>query len=321
MANGTEAHIGYCGRYQRINMKPTLAVVVSAYNEEKTLARCLTSIGFADEIIVVDNESQDTTAAIAKKFTQKLYSQKNILMLNTNKNYGFGKATADWILNLDADEEIPRDLAKEIQELIKSNPKENGFWIKRKNIIFGKWVTHGLWWPDRQIRLFRRGKGKFPAVHIHEYIAIDGQIGELSAPYTHYNYESVAQYLRTIDRASTSEAISLKDMNHQLVWYDAIRFPLSDFLKIYFAQSGYKDGLHGLVLALFQAFYSFTVFAKYWEMQKFPERDLAPGAVVGELTRGGKEANYWMLSTRINETRNMFTKIRLKVARKFTGVS
>src|SRR3990172_4504796 len=161
-------------------MKQTLSVVVSAYNEEKSLGRCLASVGFADEIIVVDNQSQDKTVEVAKKFTKKIYSQKNILMLNTNKNYGFGKATGDWILNLDADEEIPKDLAQEIKTIIQTKPKYAGYWIRRKNIIFGKWVTHGLWWPDKQIRLFRRGKGKFACVHIHEYVSIEGQVGELA---------------------------------------------------------------------------------------------------------------------------------------------
>lgn len=297
-------------------MKQKISVVVSAYNEEEALGRCLSSVsGLADEIIVVDNQSQDRTVEVAKKFTDHVYSQKNILMLNTNKNYGFGKATGDWILNLDADEEIPKDTAREILSVIKSDPKENGFWIKRKNIIFGKWITHGLWWPDKQIRLFRRNKGKFPCLHIHEYIAIDGQIGELEAPYTHYNYETVAAYLRTIDRASTSEALSLKEMNHQLIWYDAIRFPLSDFLKIYFAQSGYMDGLHGLVLALFQAFYSFTVFAKYWEMNKFEEREISPTAVTSELTRAGRESKYWIATMMIKNAGHTLDTLLWKIRR------
>ncbi len=299
-------------------MKQTLSIVVSAYNEESALGRCLESVRqLADEIIVVDNQSSDKTADIAKKYTKNVYSRKNILMLNTNKNFGFEKATGDWILNLDADEEIPKELAKEILEIIKSNPTENGFWIKRKNIIFGKWITHGLWWPDKQIRLFRRGKGKFLCVHIHEYIAVEGQVGELTRPYTHYNYESVDEYLRAIDRTSSSEALTLKEMDHQLVWYDAIRFPVSDFLKIYFAQQGYKDGLHGLVLALFQAFYSFAAFAKFWEMQKFPEREVSPDAVMRELTDQGKDTRYWMLSTRMKESHSPFTKLVWKLQRKF----
>ena len=297
-------------------MKSKLSVVVSAYNEQHSLGRCLSSVPFADEIIVVDNESHDSTVEIAKRFTNKIYSQKNILMLNTNKNYGFDKATGDWILNLDADEEIPKELSKEIQAIIRSNPKENGYWIKRKNIIFGRWITHGLWWPDKQTRLFRRGKGKFACVHIHEYVSVDGQVGELDNPYLHYNYETVHQYLTKIDRASTSEAISLKDMDHQLVWYDAIRFPLSDFLKIYFAQGGYKDGLHGLVLALFQAFYSFTVFTKYWEMHAFPQRDLAPDSVMNEIARGGNDVKYWIYTTKLGQTHNIFNKILWKLKRK-----
>jgi glycosyltransferase involved in cell wall biosynthesis len=298
-------------------MKQTISVVVSAYNEEAALGRCLSSVSFADEIIVVDNSSLDKTAQIARKFTKNVFKQPNLLMLNINKNYGFSKAKSDWILNLDADEEVPPDLAREILSQVAGNPPENGFWIKRKNIIFGKWITHGLWWPDKQIRLLRRVKGKFPCVHIHEYIAVEGQVGELSAPYLHYNYETVHQYLTKIDRASTSEALSLGDMQYQLAWYDAIRFPLSDFLKIYFAQQGYKDGLHGLVLALFQAFYSFTVFAKFWEMEKFSERDLSPQAVIDELRHAEKDTKYWMFTTQIAETNNIFNKILWKLRRKF----
>ncbi len=296
-------------------MKKTLSVVVSAYNEEQSLARCLSSVSFADEIVVIDNQSQDKTAEIAKKFTGRVYSQKNILMLNTNKNFGFGRATGDWILNLDADEEVPKELAGEIRSVIDADPKENGFWIPRKNIIFGKWITHGLWWPDRQLRLFRRGKGKFPCVHIHEYVAVEGQVGELATPYTHYNYESVNEYLQAITRASSSEALSLEQMHHQFVWYDAIRFPLSDFLKIYFAQEGYKDGLHGLVLALFQAFYSFAVFVKFWEMQKFPARDIAPAALTDELVRSGKESSYWLSTMRLKESKNFVEKLLWKIKR------
>ena len=301
-------------------MKKTLTVVISAFNEEHTLERCLKSAAFADEIVVVDNGSGDMTVSIAKKFTDKVYTRQNQLMLNINKNYGFEKATGDWILNLDADEEVPVVLAKEIQAIVKKNPREDGFWIKRKNFSFGKWIQHGLWWPDRQIRLFRRGKGQFPCTHIHEYIKVDGGVGELGEPYLHYNYESVHQYLTKIDRASSSEAIFLAETKYQLAWFDAIRFPASDFLKIYFAQRGYKDGLHGLVLSLFQSFYSFCVFAKAWEMQGFPQRDIQPEAALRELERNGKDARYWMLTAKIAETKNYFSKLVNTIERKLNRI-
>jgi (heptosyl)LPS beta-1,4-glucosyltransferase len=301
-------------------MKQTISVVISAFNEELTLGRCLKSAAFAEEIVVVDNDSSDKTVSIARKFTDKIYSRQNQLMLNINKNYGFDKATSDWILNLDADEEVPVALANEIQVVIKKNPKDDGFWIKRKNYSFGKWIQHGLWWPDRQIRLFRRGKGQFPCTHIHEYIKIDGQIGELTEPYLHYNYETIHQYLTKIDRASSSEAIFLKETKYQLAWYDAIRFPVSDFLKIFFAEGGYKDGLHGLVLSLFQSFYSFCVFAKAWEMNGFPQRDIQPEASIHEMERNGRDVRYWMLTTKIAEAKNYLSKLVATIERKLNRI-
>jgi len=302
-------------------MKPTLSVVISAYNEEKSIGRCLESVRqLADEIIVVDNESQDKTIEVAKKFTDKIFSAPNKLMLNLNKNLGFSKASGDWILNLDADEEVTPALAKEIRTIIHSNPSQNGFWLKRKNYSFGMWIQHGLWWPDRQIRLFRRGFGQFPCVHIHEYIKVDGVVGELVEPYIHYNYETVHQYLIKIDRTSTSEALTLSELNYQLMWYDAIRFPVSDFIKIYFAQGGYKDGLHGLVLSLFQAFYSFCTFAKYWEMKNFEKRDIQLSEVSSELKSRKKEIRYWLLTGKMNQSRSPVTRLWFRIQRKCLSI-
>lgn len=298
-------------------MKQTLSVVVSAYNEEKTIARCLASVRqLADEIIVVDNMSLDGTVAEAKKYTKNILKRKNLLMLNTNKNVGFDKASCDWVLNLDADEVVPKELAEEIKRVMNGNPSENGFWIKRKNYSFGKWIQHGLWWPDKQIRLFRRTMGKFPCIHIHEYIEVDGKVGELVEPYIHYNYESIHQYLIKIDRTSTSEAITLTENKYRLAWYDAIRFPVSDFIKIYFAESGYKDGLHGLVLALFQAFYSFCTFAKKWEMEKFEDQEILLPEVTDELNNRGKEIAYWTLTASIKDSKNMVEHIINKIKRR-----
>ncbi len=301
-------------------MKPTLSIVISAYNEERSIERCLKSVSqLADEIIVVDNESQDKTVEVAKKYTKKVFSAPNQLMLNINKNFGFSKASGDWILNLDDDEEVTPVLAKEILSLIRSNPSKNGFWLKRKNFSFGKWIQHGLWWPDKQIRLFRRGRGQFPCVHIHEYVKVDGEVGELTEPYVHYNYETVHQYLTKIDRASTSEAITLSELNYQLMWHDAIRFPVSDFIKIYFAQGGYKDGLHGLVLSLFQAFYSFCTFAKYWEMKKFEQRDISLKEVSSELNNRKEEIRYWILTSKLTKS-SPIMKVFLRMKRKLISI-
>ena len=116
---------------------------------------------------------------------------------------------------------------------------------------------------------------------------------------------------------SESEVQKLIRTNYQWTWHDAIRFPVSDFVKVFFAQEGYKDGLHGLMLAMLQAFYSFVVFAKLWEQSKFEQKELTVGGIDGELQRNHREIRYWVLSEQIKETRSIIEKIRLKLLRRY----
>lgn len=304
-----------------------ISVVISAWNEEAKIERTLSSVAWADEIVFVDSGSTDKTAAIAGKYTKNIFRRPNNPMLNVNKNFGFTKATGDWILCLDADEIVPPELSNEIKEKILSpkssilSPNVVGFWIPRKNIIFGKWIQHGLWWPDRQLRLFVRGKGKFPESHVHEYVAVDGETADLVHPMLHYNYETVSQYLRKLDTIYTeNEVANLLATRYQLAWYDAIRFPVSDFLKVYFAQDGYKDGLHGLVLALLQAFYSLVVFAKLWEKRGFDEQIVDLVQVEKELFTASKQKTYWLASKKMEQTTNIIHKLWLRLVRKYVSL-
>lgn len=292
-----------------------ISVVITAWNEEKNLGRCLTSVKWADEVIVIDCSSTDKTPQIAREHGVTVIRRPNNPMLNVNKNFGFEKAKGPWILSLDSDEEIPAELAKEMSGASKGDIP--GYWIPRKNIIFGKWIRHGLWWPDKQLRFFQKGKGKFPAKHVHEYIEVDGRTGTLDEPFVHYNYETIAQFLRKLGLYTDNETKNLIETNYQLAWYDALRFPVSDFIKIYFAQGGYKDGLHGLVLALFQGFYSFVVFAKLWEHNKFEEREISLPSVLGEIKQNAKDIRYWMLTARIQSSQNFLQKFFLKLNRRY----
>ncbi len=294
-----------------------ISVVISAWNEEKRIAKCLTSVKWADELILVDSGSTDNTASIAKKHGAVVFPRPNNPMLNVNKNFGFSKAKHEWILSLDADEEISSEGAEEIQKIIAGQADIAGYWMSRKNIIFGKWIQHGLWWPDKQLRLFQKNKGMFPGHHVHEYVEVEGKTETLKTPFIHYNYESIDQFLRKLGLYTDNEVKNLTNAHYQLAWYDAIRFPVSDFVKIYFAQSGYKDGLHGLVLALFQSFYSFVVFAKLWELDSFTERSVTLSAASEELKRSAHEIRYWMLTTKMEETSNPLQKLMLKIKRHY----
>ena len=296
-----------------------LSVVISTYNRAKSLARTIASVkNFADEIIVVDNESSDDTAQVAKKLGTKIFSRPNNLMLNVNKNFGFSKAEGDWILCLDDDEEVTPELSAEIQSAIRTDAID-GFWIPRKNMIFGKWIRHGIWWPDLQLRLFKKGAGKYPEKHVHEYISIAGKSGTLKSSYTHYNYDSVGQYLEKMQRVYTeNEVKKYRALGYTVTWQDAIRFPASDFMKLYFAQGGYKDGLHGLVLAMLQAFYSFLIFLKLWEKERFVEMDIPAETSIAELRKTGKELSYWMTTVRIGESHTLLRKWWYKLVRRLS---
>ncbi|MBI2430863.1 MAG: glycosyltransferase family 2 protein [Candidatus Levybacteria bacterium] len=300
-------------------MKNTmLSVVVTAYNEEKKIADCLTSASFADEIVVVDSSSIDGTVAIAKKYTDKIYTRPNNLMLNVNKNFGFSKATGDWILSLDADEQITPELKDEILSVI-ANSRVCGFWIPRKNIIFGKWIQSDMWWPDYQLRLFRIGKGKFPQLHVHEYIKVEGETAKLTKPMLHENYASIAQFLYKMDKIYTeNEAVRIIASGRKLTWVDALRFPVNDFLKTFFLQRGYRDGLHGLVLSFLQAFYMEITYVKVWERQGFIEENSRHFVkdIYKECRKIADEFRYWFLTVLRNETKNPFKRIVYKILSK-----
>jgi len=304
-----------------------LSVVISTYNRAKSLDRTLQSVAsFADEIVIVDNESSDETPKVAKKYKARVLRLPNNQMLNINKNAGIAYSRGEWILYLDDDEVIPADLAAEIAQVIETKPDSVGpqvcgYWIKRKNIIFGKWIEHGIWWPDQQLRLFKKSFGIYPAKHVHEHLDVSGPTATLMHPYVHYNYDSIAQYLWKMEMIYTdSEVVKLVNTGYRTQWRDAIRFPVSDFVKLYFAQLGYKDGLHGLVLAMLQAFYSFIVFVKLWEREKFEHVDIPQVSLQREFGRSKKEIAYWMITEKIRRTRNPFVIIFLKLCRKWNRV-
>jgi (heptosyl)LPS beta-1,4-glucosyltransferase len=296
---------------------PKISVVASVFNAERSISRLLESVKWADEIIVIDNSSSDNTAKIARHFTSKVYTEPNRKMLNLNKNFGFEKAGCEWILNLDGDEEIPPDLKSEIIETLKNKSNINGYWIPRQNIIFGKWIKHGLWWPDKQLRLFKKNSGKFPGVHVHEYLNVEGEVAELSTPFIHYNYETISQFLQKMsDIYTDNEVDNLIAADYHYVWQDAIKFPLSDFVKIYLAQEGYKDGLHGLVLAILQSFYSFIVFTKMWEKQGFKPQDIGVKYFTEEFKKSNMEIKYWLKTVQISDSRKPLSRFLLRLQRK-----
>lgn len=300
-----------------------ISVVITAFNEEKNIKECIESAKLiSEDVIVVDNMSTDKTRDIAKKYANHVYQQENDPeMIDIKKNFGFSKASLDWIFCLDADERITKELAEEIKlKLTEVYEETAGFWIPRKNIIFGKWIKSQMWWPDYQLKLFRKGKGKYEK-GVHKALAVEGETGKIDEPLLHYNYETVSSYISKLNNYTTIEANTLFEDGYKLSAVDALRFPAGDFLKTFFLEKGYTQGLHGFVLSLLQAFYMEIVFAKLWEKNKFVEVDETQflQKISPEIKKTKNEFKYWLLTMFHERSKSSFEKVFYKAARKITS--
>src|SRR3989344_597627 len=301
-------------------MKHKLSIVISAYNEESKLEDCLRSAKWADEIIVVDNSSTDNTAQIAKKYTDKIYNQPNDpLKIDIQKNTGFEKATGGYILSLDADEEVSPELRKEIEELLKKEVLRDGYLIPRKNIIFGKTMEYSGWYPDHQLRLFRKGKGLFKTETVHQGISLDGEAEKLNQHLLHHNYESISQFIqKNMIIYARNQANALIKNNYELKPGDLIKIPSKEFLSRFFGRKGYKDGLHGLFLSFLMAASHLVILAYVWEKEGFKEvssKEVLEDAE-SEFRTLRKDLKFWFLSIKINESKNPIRKLSLKLESK-----
>lgn len=294
----------------------TISAVISAFNEEKNIKDCLESIkDLVDEIIVVDNSSTDKTKEIAQKYTDKIFTQVNDpSKIDLQKNFGFSKAKSEYILCLDADERLTKELRIEIEKLDGSS---DGYWMPRKNFIFGKWIQSEMWWPDYQLRLFKLGKGSYEK-GVHNSLKVSGKTSKLNSPLIHINYTSVFQFVSKLNNYTDIEAERIIRTGYKLNSLDAIRFPAEDFLKTFFLQKGFREGLHGLVLSVLQAFYMEVVFAKLWERKGFEEvnNDKFLENLKKEMRNFTNKFHYWFVTLTIENTSNPFRKSLYKAARK-----
>jgi glycosyltransferase involved in cell wall biosynthesis len=273
-----------------------LSVVIITFNEEANIGRTLESVKplVADgkgEIIVVDSGSTDRTVEIAKSFGAKVFVDE-WKGYAAQKNSAIDKATGDWILSLDADEVVERDLASLVAYVISKrqpHPKQEllsamgvttshadlqGFWIQRRNLFLGRWLRHGGFWPDLKLRLFRKGSGRFENRAVHEDIAFAGKAGRLKgvlSALVHHSYPTLSDYIDHMNRYSSLGAEMVVAKRNGRVRFSVINIvlrPLATFLYNYFLRLGFLDGREGLLLHLYHAVYVSWKYAKAWELSR-----------------------------------------------------
>ena len=292
-----------------------ISVVINTLDEERNLPQTIASVkDFADEIIVVDMKSEDRTVEIAKSFGAKVFSHKKTGYVEPARNFAISKASNPWVIILDADEEIPEGLVRRIKQILK-NPKADYYRVPRKNIIFGHWMKYSRWWPDYNIRLFKKGCVSWNEI-IHAVPMTQGVGGDIEAKeeyaIIHHNYDSIEQYIERMNRYSTEHAVLKVKEGYKFSWKDLIVKPANEFLSRYFFGEGHRDGLYGLALSLLQAFSELTVYLKIWQKEKFAGENPGLGGVISVIREKEKDLHYWESDSLFKERGSLSDRIRRK---------
>ncbi len=244
-----------------------LSVLVITRNEERNIAECLESASWADEIIVVDAESKDKTADIARRFTSKVYFEPWKGFAEA-KAFGATKAKHPWILWLDADERVTPELGKEIQALLQSSPSMKAYTVARRAFFLGRWIRHSGWYPGRVPRLFQKEYASFSSASVHEGLEVRGSIGELQNDVLHFTDPSLFHYFSKFNRYTSLASGDLLHAGRSFRMSDLLVRAPWVFIKMYFVRLGFLDGVPGLILALLSSAYVFTKYAKLWEARE-----------------------------------------------------
>lgn len=253
----------------------SLSLVIITKNEAKNLARCIESVPFADEIIVVDSQSTDQTREIARRYTEKVYDLP-WKGFGPAKQAAMERATCDWILSLDADEELDDELAGSILNVLKQDSKTSaGYRVVRLSSFLGRWIRHSGWYPERIVRLGRRGAIACTPEPVHERLDVEGPVSDLKGHLLHHTAPEFNGYMKKIHLyADLMAQKKFKKGKRSGILHIYIR-PLYKFWWAYLFKMGFRDGTQGLILAGSLAYYVYVQYARIWELRKAAERERA----------------------------------------------
>lgn len=248
-------------------MSLPLSIYLITYNNGSTIEKALKSVAdWAAEVVVVDSESTDGAQEIIGRYTDKCYQ---LMTTDMAEKYGYAQSlcTSPWVLFLDADEWLTGEIKTEIEEVLKNGTKYDGFMVNRKNLYLGRIIRHGEWHTDREIRLYRKDKGRWVG-GIHAKVHVDGKVGRLRNYYMHTPYSDTSHQIRTIDRYSAAYAADLRAAGRSFHLMDMVTRPLHRFFRDYILKMGFLDGVPGLIIVASTMYYVFMKHAKLWEMER-----------------------------------------------------
>ena len=249
-----------------------ISIAILTKNEEKNILDCVESVLWADEIVIVDDFSDDRTVEVVKNLDQgkkiKIFQKKLENDFSSQRNFALSKTKYDWVLFVDADEIVSSQLRQEINDLlIDKSDKINGYFIKRQDFMWGKKINHGEVGGIKLLRLAKKNAGDWRG-KVHEVWDVEGNLGELENEILHFPHQTVAEFLREISFYTTIRANELFNKKIQTNLFEIIIYPKAKFFVNYFIKLGFLDGLEGLIIAILMSFHSFLVRGKLWLLWK-----------------------------------------------------
>ncbi len=246
-------------------MREKISACVTTFNEERNIVRCLKSVAWCDEILVVDSFSTDRTVELCRSFTERVHQHQWLGYIG-QKNLARTMATHPWILFVDADEEVSPELRDEIERELAANETEiAGYQFPRIVNYLGRWIRHGEWYPDLKLRLFLKTKGHSGGQEPHDQVVIEGRVKTLKGHLHHYTYNDLFEHLETMNRFSTISAQEKRRAGETGRLSDIVFRPMLRFFKAYFLRRGWMDGRRGFLIACVSSFGACMKYAKMWE--------------------------------------------------------
>ncbi len=280
-----------------MNKDKKLSVLIHTYNEEKNIVNCIRNVkDFCDEIVVIDNYSNDKTRLLASREGANIFLHRYSGHVEPSRNFGVKKVIGEWILVLDADERVSKVLKDKLKKFTNNN-KIDIVLIPRKNIIFNKWIKHTGWWPDHQMRFFRKGaiswSGDIDVVTAHsnrKYFLPAREEYSL----VHYNYKNLTEFIDRLNKYTSFYADRLIKEKSKISLDTPISESIKEFINRFIISKGYKDGYLGFVLSILMSFYFFIAFVKAIDLQRNLSRESNTLRVSQKvILLGGIKLLYW----------------------------
>ena len=247
-----------------------ISSIITARDEETNIRRCIESqLSVVDDIVVlVDSRTKDETLSIASS-----YPNVNCEVVVWNgyaktKIYAVSKTKYDWVLWIDADEELTKELAEELKRFKSVKPSRNAYNVARRAFFLGKWIKHSGWYPSRVVRLFDKRVTNFEEKEVHEHLNVTGNVGHFNHDLNHYTDPSIEHYFTKFNIYTSLAAKELNEKGKRAGVSEILIHPVFLFFKMYILRLGFLDGLHGLILAVFSSAYVFTKYTKLWELNR-----------------------------------------------------